>query len=206
MKIKILIVDDHQILRNGLSLIMQTTQDMEVVGTAADGQEGLDQVKALNPDVVLTDIRMPGMDGITMLKEIRKRNPNLPVVVLTTFDDQKPIQEAMQMGAKGFLLKDAEKETIVKTIRTAFEGRVYIDPALMDKAFAPTMETAKLTDQEHEILMMVADGDRNVDIADKMHLSVRTIKSHLTDIYGKLDVYTRAEAVAEGLRQGIITL
>jgi Response regulator containing a CheY-like receiver domain and an HTH DNA-binding domain len=80
-------------------------------GTAADGQEGLDQVKALNPDVVLTDIRMPGMDGITMLKEIRKRNPNLPVVVLTTFDDQKPIQEAMQMGAKGFLLKDAEKET-----------------------------------------------------------------------------------------------
>lgn len=206
MKIKILIVDDHQILRNGLSLIMQTTQDMEVVGTAADGQEGLDQVKALNPDVVLTDIRMPGMDGITMLKEIRKSNPNLPVVVLTTFDDQKPIQEAMQMGAKGFLLKDAEKETIVKTIRTAFEGRVYIDPALMDKAFARTMETAKLTDQEHEILMMVADGDRNVDIADKMHLSVRTIKSHLTDIYGKLDVYTRAEAVAEGLRQGIITL
>lgn len=206
--IKVLIVDDHQILRTGLSLIMETTEDMQVVGEATDGRAGLNQVAALHPDVVLTDIRMPGMDGITMIGELHKTNPELPIVVLTTFDDQKPIQEAMRLGAKGFLLKDADKDTIVNTVRGAMNGQVFVEPSLMAKAFAPSSSatTVTLTDREHEILTLVAQGARNIDIAQKMHLSERTIKAHLTDVYSKLGVFTRAEAVAAALKDNLINL
>jgi NarL family two-component system response regulator YdfI len=207
MSIRVLIVDDHQILRTGLSLIMETTPGMEAVGTAVDGQDGLAKVEELAPDVVLTDIRMPNMDGIAMLRELARTHPNLPVVVLTTFDDQAPIQQAMRLGAKGFMLKDADRDTIVKTIQGAISGQVYIEPSLMGKAFAaPATEKPQLNERDQAILKMVAEGSRNIDIADTMHLSERTIKAHLTEIYNQLGVFTRAEAVAAALREGLIEL
>lgn len=207
MSVKVLIVDDHQILRTGLSLIMETTDGMEAVGTAVDGQDGLTKVEALAPDVVLTDIRMPNMDGIAMLRELAQTHPDLPVVVLTTFDDQEPIQQALKLGAKGFMLKDADKDTIVKTIQGAVSGQVYVEPSLMGKALAaPAAKKPRLNERDQQILKMVAEGSRNIDIADTLHLSERTIKAHLTEIYNQLGVFTRAEAVAAALRDGLITL
>lgn len=207
MSIRVLIVDDHQILRTGLSLIMETTDGMEAVGTAVDGQDGLAKVEELKPDVVLTDIRMPNMDGIAMLRQLAQSHPDLPVVVLTTFDDQEPIQQALRLGAKGFMLKDADKDTIVKTIQGAISGQVYVETSLMGKAFAaPAAAKPQLNERDQQILKMVAEGSRNIDIADTLHLSERTIKAHLTEIYNQLGVFTRAEAVAAALRDGLIEL
>ncbi|WP_262314747.1 response regulator transcription factor [Lacticaseibacillus parakribbianus] len=207
MSIRVLIVDDHQILRTGLALIMETTPGMEAVGTAVDGQDGLAKVEKLAPDVVLTDIRMPNMDGIAMLRELAQTHPALPVVVLTTYDDQEPIQQALRLGAKGFMLKDADKDTIVKTIQGAINGQVYVEPSLMGKAVAaPAQEKPQLNERNQQILKMVAEGLRNIDIANALHLSERTIKAHLTEIYNQLGVFTRAEAVATALRDGLIEL
>ncbi|WP_203650024.1 response regulator transcription factor [Secundilactobacillus yichangensis] len=186
---------------------METTDGIEAVGSAVDGEDGLAKVEELHPDVVLTDIRMPKMDGIAMLRELKQTHPELPVVVLTTFDDQEPIQQALRLGAKGFMLKDADKATIIKTIQGAINGQVYVEPSLMGKAFAaPAAAKPKLNERNQQILTMVAEGSRNVDIAKTMHLSERTIKAHLTEIYNQLGVFTRAEAVAAALRDGLIDL
>lgn len=206
--IKILIVDDHELLRAGLKLIFETVADIEVVGTAADGQSGLEQARRLKPDLVLTDIRMPKLDGIALIKQLRSETPNLPVVVLTTFDDQKPIQEAMQLGAKGFFLKDADKDTILNVIRGAIKGETFIEPRIAGKAFAaPSPESEiDLSPREHQILTEVAEGYHSKEIATDIGVSERTVKSHLTSIYNKLGVFSRAEAVAKALQLGLIEL
>jgi NarL family two-component system response regulator YdfI len=201
---KVLIVDDHAVLRMGLSLILETTPDFEAAGFAENGRIGLAQVEALQPDLVLCDIRMPEMDGIEMIRQLHQTHPNLPVVVLTTFDDPEPIQQAMRLGARGYLLKDADKETIVNTLKQALVGTVSLSPELMTKAFAQPRLTISLTPREHEILQQVAQGARNIDVAQELHLSERTIKAHLTSIYNRLGVESRAEAVAAALKLGLI--
>lgn len=207
--IDIVIVDDHEILRTGLELIFETIEDINVIATASDGQAGLSIINESKPDLVLTDIRMPKMDGITLIKQLHQNNPNLPVVVLTTFDDQKPIQEALQLGARGFLLKDADKDTIVQAIRGAMKGETYIEPRIAGKAFdaLPTDSVAvDLSPQEHQILTQVAQGLHSKEIASNINVSERTVKSHLTSIYNKLGVFTRAEAVAKALKLHLIEL
>lgn len=206
--IKVLIVDDHELLRAGLELIFETAADIEVVGTAADGQNGLEKVRALKPDFVLTDIRMPKLDGIALIKQLHVEAPKLPVVVLTTFDDQKPIQEAMQLGAKGFLLKDADKDTILNVIRGAIKGETFIEPRIAGKAFAASSPESEidLSPREHQILTEVAEGYHSKEIAADIGVSERTVKSHLTSIYNKLGVFSRAEAVAKALQLGLIEL
>lgn len=206
--IKVLIVDDHELLRAGLELIFETAADIEVVGTAADGQNGLEKVRALKPDLVLTDIRMPKLDGIALIKQLHVEAPKLPVVVLTTFDDQKPIQEAMQLGAKGFLLKDADKDTILNVIRGAIKGETFIEPRIAGKAFAASSPESEidLSPREHQILTEVAEGYHSKEIAADIGVSERTVKSHLTSIYNKLGVFSRAEAVAKALQLGLIEL
>lgn len=206
MTAKVLIIDDHQILQTGIKMIIETADDLETIGTAADGDEGLKKVLSLQPDVVLLDIRMPKMDGIALLRELRKRQITVPVVILTTFDDQEPIQQAMQLGAKGFLLKDADADTILDTLRGALKGQVFLEPQVAAKAFAPVTPEYQLSDREHEILTQVAQGYRNKEIADHMNLSERTIKGHLTDIYNQFGVYTRTEAVAFALQNHLIEL
>lgn len=203
---KLLIVDDHQILRAGLELIFETVPDIEVVGLAPDGQTGLDLVATTHPDVVLTDIRMPKMDGIALLKHLHATQPALPVVVLTTFDDQEPIQQAMQLGAKGFLLKDADQATILKVIRGAVKGETYLEPRIAGKAFAPQPPAIDLTLREQAVLTQVAQGLHSKEIAANLKVSERTIKAHLTSIYNKLGVFSRAEAVAKALQLNLIDL
>lgn len=207
--INLLIVDDHQILRAGLELIFETVSDINVLGTANDGEAGLQQVASLHPDLVLTDIRMPKLDGIAMMRQLHDTDPDLPVVVLTTFDDQEPIQQAMQLGAKGFLLKDADKDTILRVIRGAMKGETYIEPRIAGKAFAPVKPAEPAIDlspREHAILTQVAQGEHSKEIAADLHVSERTVKSHLTSIYNKLGVFSRAEAVAKALQLGLIEL
>lgn len=206
--IKLVIVDDHQIIRAGLELMFETIDDIEVLGTAADGQAGLAQIKQLQPDLVLTDIRMPKMDGIAMIKQLRETVPQLPVVVLTTFDDQEPIQQAMQLGARGFLLKDADKATIIKTIRGALQGETYLEPSIAGKAFAAKTDEPEiiLTPREYDVLTKVALGYHSKEIATDIHVSERTVKAHLTSIYNKLGVFSRAEAVAKALKLHLIEL
>lgn len=207
MTAKVLIIDDHQILRTGLTMILETADDLEAIGSAVDGEDGLAKILELKPDVVVLDIRMPKMNGIELLQELQKRQISVPVVVLTTFDDQEPIQEVMKLGAKGFLLKDADRDTILNTIRGALKGQVFLEPQIAAKAFAPSSPSNfDLTDREEEILTKVAQGYRNKEIADDLHLSERTIKSHLTDVYNKLGVFTRAEAVAFALQNNLIEL
>ncbi|MCI1983940.1 MAG: response regulator transcription factor [Bifidobacteriaceae bacterium] len=210
---RLLIVDDHPIVRTGLSLIFETIEGFEVVAEADDGAEALGKIEAYRPDIVLSDIRMPGMDGIEMLRKVRATYPDLPVVMLTTFDDQEPVQQAMALGANGFLLKDADKVTIVTALREALAGKVYLDPQIAGKAFqhAPEPERVAvskdhifLSAREQQILAAVAQGERNKDIAGLLNVSVRTVKSDLTTIYHKLDVYSRAEAVAVALSKGLI--
>ncbi|KRK39472.1 response regulator [Loigolactobacillus bifermentans] len=203
---KLLIVDDHQILRTGLELIFETVPDIEVVGLAENGVVGLALARQQHPDLVLTDIRMPQMDGITLLRQLRQEQPDLPVVVLTTFDDQAPIQQAMQLGAKGFLLKDADQATILKVIRGAVKGETYLEPRLTGKAFAPHPPAIDLTSREHAILTQVAQGLHSKEIASNLDVSERTIKAHLTSIYNKLGVFSRAEAVAKALQLNLIEL
>ncbi len=143
--IKVLIVDDHELLRAGLELIFETAADIEVVGTAADGQDGLEKARALKPNLVLTDIRMPKLDGIALIKQLHIETPNLPVVVLTTFDDQKPIQQAMQLGAKGFLLKDADKDTILNVIRSVSKVKPLLNHASLARHLLPLHQNPRLT-------------------------------------------------------------
>jgi NarL family two-component system response regulator YdfI len=206
--IKLVIVDDHQIIRAGLELMFETMDDIEVLGTADNGVTGLAQITKLQPDLVLTDIRMPEMDGIELIKQLHQATPNLPVVVLTTFDDQRPIQQAMQLGARGFLLKDADQATILKTIRGAMKGETYLEPSIAGKAFTTSSTTDEivLTPREYDVLRQVAQGFHSKEIAETIGVSERTVKAHLTSIYNKLGVFSRAEAVAKALQLHLIEL
>lgn len=206
--IKLVIVDDHQIIRAGLELMFETMDDIEVLGTADNGVTGLAQITKLQPDLVLTDIRMPEMDGIELIKRLHQTTPNLPVVVLTTFDDQRPIQQAMQLGARGFLLKDADQATILKTIRGAMKGETYLEPSIAGKAFTTSTTTNEivLTPREYDVLRQVAQGFHSKEIAETIGVSERTVKAHLTSIYNKLGVFSRAEAVAKALQLHLIEL
>lgn len=206
--IKLVIVDDHQIIRAGLELMFETMDDIEVLGTADNGVTGLAQITKLQPDLVLTDIRMPEMDGIELIKQLHQTTPNLPVVVLTTFDDQRPIQQAMQLGARGFLLKDADQATILKTILGAMKGETYLEPSIAGKAFTTSTTTNEivLTPREYDVLRQVAQGFHSKEIAETIGVSERTVKAHLTSIYNKLGVFSRAEAVAKALQLHLIDL
>ncbi|MFC6182571.1 response regulator [Lactiplantibacillus daowaiensis] len=206
--IKVMLVDDHQLLREGLKTILETTNDFEVVAEATDGQQGLDALAKVTPDIIILDIRMQPMDGITMLRQLRAQQNQVPVVVLTTFDDQAPIQQAMQLGAKGYLLKDATRETIIQTLHNALNGQVALEAEIAAKAFQPATTTtaAPLSPQNQAILTAVAQGYHSKEIAATMHLSERTIKAHLTQIYNDFGVFTRAEAVAYALKHQLIEI
>lgn len=208
MRTKVMLVDDHQLLREGLKTILETTPDFEVVAEATDGQTGLAQLTQVTPDIIVLDIRMQPMDGITMLRRLRDQRVTIPVVVLTTFDDQQPIQQALQLGAKGFLLKDASRETIIQSLHNALNGQVALDAEVAAKAFQNQSQSAvaPLSPQNQQILTAVAQGLHSKEIATTMHVSERTVKAHLTQIYNDFGVFTRAEAVAYALKNQLIEI
>ncbi len=206
--IRLLIVDDHPVVRAGLVGMLAAQPDFEIVGEAADGAEALVKCMELQPDVVLMDLRMPRMDGVTAIEHIRRQWPDIHVLVLTTYDTDADILRAIEAGATGYLLKDAPREELYRAIRAAARGQAVLAPPvaakLMEQMRYPGEE--RISARELEILTLVAQGKSNKEIARHLHISQATVKSHLLNIYGKLGVSDRTAAVTEALKRGLIRL
>jgi two-component system, NarL family, response regulator YdfI len=211
--IKILIADDHLIIRQGLRLILETEDDFELVGEASDGAEALSLSKKLNPDVVLMDLRMPNMDGLTAIERLRSEQPGIAVVILTTFNEDELMFRGLQAGARGYLLKDTDRSALFDTIRAAARGQTLLKPEIMARVLSLTnrsvavpqsKEPVTLTDRELEVLRSVARGERSKEIAVQLGISERTVKAHLASIYSKLGVDSRAAAIAVAAQMGLL--
>ena len=203
--IKVLIVDDHAIVRTGLSQLLGTADDIELVGAAGDGDGAVAMAADLRPDVVLMDLSMPGTDGITATRRIVAANPETHVLVLTSFSDQARILDALQAGAEGYLLKHSEPEVILAGVREIVAGGSPLDPkaarVLLTNRRSPGPET-KLTEREQEVLNMVGAGLPNKTIARRLGISERTVKAHLTSVYQRLGVTDRTQAALWAQRHG----
>ena len=211
--IKILIADDHLIIRQGLRLILETETDFELVGEASDGVEALTFCKKLKPDVVLMDLRMPNMDGLTAIEKLRVEQPNIAVVILTTFNEDDLMLRGLQAGARGYLLKDTDRTTLFNTIRAAARGETLLKPEIIARVLSRTnvpltkiesTEPVNLTEHEQEVLEAVARGERSKEIAAHLGISERTVKAYLASIYGKLGVDSRAAAIAVAAQKSLL--
>ena len=209
--IRVLICDDHAIVREGIGLILETTDDMEVVGEAADGAEALQRVAEQQPDVVLMDLRMPGMDGLTAIEHLQRDYPQVAVVILTTYNEDDLMLRGLQAGAKGFLLKDTSRATLLATIQAAAHGESLLNADVMSRLLAYTQGEKKrqlttagnpLTERELETLRAVANGETNKGIALQLGITERTVKAHLTNVYNKLGVDSRAPAIDVAAQNG----
>jgi DNA-binding NarL/FixJ family response regulator len=209
----VFVVDDHAVVRRGLRAYLESVEDMEVVGEAADGQEALEGIAALvaaerAPDVVLMDLLMPGMDGISAIAAISQGHPELAVVAMTSFTQADLVHGALQAGAAGYLLKDAEADEVAAAIRAACRGEVHLDATIAKQltrslvAPGPHAVTA-LTDREREVLVLVAQGLSNQQIADSLVISERTARTHVSNILSKLEVASRTQAALVAIREGI---
>jgi DNA-binding NarL/FixJ family response regulator len=205
---RLLIVDDHPVVRDGLRGMLETQPYLEVVGEASDGTEALKLAAELEPDLVLMDLRMPGMDGVTATREIKNHQPRIQVLVLTTYDSDADILPAIEAGATGYLLKDTSRDELYRAIRAAARGEPVLAPSvasrLMGRMRSPAEE--KLSSRELEVLGLVAEGASNSDIAGRLHISQATVKSHLIHIFDKLGVSDRTAAVTVALQRGLIRL
>ena len=211
--VRVFVIDDHTVVRRGLRAYLETVDDMEVVGEAADGQQALDGIAVLvaaehAPDVVLMDLLMPGMDGVAATAAITERHPEVAVVAMTSFTQADLVHGALQAGAAGYLLKDAEADEVAAAIQAACRGEVHLDPAIARQltrslvAPKPLTVTA-LTDREREVLVLVAQGLSNQQIADSLVISERTARTHVSNILGKLGVASRTQAALLAIREGI---
>ena len=209
--ITILITDDHSIIREGLRLILETTDDIEVIGEAADGVEALQLVAEQQPDVVLMDLQMPGMDGLTAIEHLQRDYPQVAIVILTTYNEDDLMLRGLQAGAKGFLLKDTSRETLLDTIQAAAKGESLLGADVMNRLLAHTQAEEKrpsaaadnpLTERELQTLRAVANGKTNKGAALQMGISERTVKAHLTSVYNKLGVDSRTAAIAIAAQKG----
>jgi DNA-binding NarL/FixJ family response regulator len=209
--IKVLLVDDQTIVTEGLKVILSASSSLEVVGTAQDGAEALAAAGRLLPDVVLMDLKMPGMNGIHATRAIKAAYPHIAVLVLTTYDEDEWVVDAIRAGANGYLLKDTGRAEIVAAIEGVVAGRTPVDAAVAEKLFqfvqqgAPPSRdfAALLTEREREILRLLASGLSNAAIADRLYLAEGTVRNHVTNIFAKLDVTDRAQATALAWRYGL---
>lgn len=204
--IKVLLVDDQSLIRQGLRALLELEQDLEIVGEAENGENALDLVAELQPDVVLLDIRMPIMDGVAATKEIQKRFPGIKVLVLTTFDDDEYVTAALQNGAMGYLLKDTPSEELAVAIRAVHKGYTQLGPGIVRKLLTqfpgttPTQSPpappslAELTPREKEVLRLIATGASNREIAQELYISEGTVKNHVTNILNRLNLRDRTQA------------
>ena len=204
--VTLLVVDDHPVVRDGIVGMVSSDPGIEVVGEASDGREAVGLARALDPHVVLMDLRMPQLDGVGAIREFVRLGIRSRVVVLTTFDGDADVLPAIEAGAIGYLLKDAPRDDLVRAIHGAAAGDAVLAPSvasrLMGRVRAP--ESSALSPRELEVLALVADGATNRAVGARLHLSEATVKTHLLSIYAKLGVGDRAAAVAEGFRRGLL--
>jgi DNA-binding NarL/FixJ family response regulator len=206
--IRLLVVDDHPVVRDGIVGMVASDPEVEVVGEASDGAEAVGLALTLLPDVVLMDLRMRGMDGVTAIRELNRLVVPSRVVVLTTFDGDADVLPAIQAGATGYLLKDAPRAELLRAIRAAAVGEAVLAPSVASRLVGRvrTAEESLLTPRELEVLALVADGATNRAAGARLHVSEATVKTHLLSIYAKLGVGDRAAAVAEGFRRGLLDM
>ncbi|MBN1581095.1 MAG: response regulator transcription factor [Anaerolineae bacterium] len=207
-RVRLIIADDHPIVRAGLQGMLAGQPDLDLVGEASTGAEAVRLTAQLRPDVVLMDLRMPGMDGVTAIEQIQAQFPRIPILVLTTYDTDADILRAIEAGATGYLLKDAPREALFQAIRAAARGESVLSPAvttrLLGQMRAPAEETLSI--REIKVLSCVARGASNKKIARQLHISEATVKTHLIHIFGKLGVSDCTEAVTTALQRGILRL
>lgn len=212
-QIKILIADDHPVVREGLFAMLSREPDFKVVGEAKDGAEAVDKARRLNPDVVLMDLRMPEVDGVEAMRQIRSANPDIKFIILTTYSDDEYIFSGIEAGARAYLLKDAPREELFKAIRAVYKGESLIQPVVASRLIDRFTELSRkvpsgeqLTERETEILQLMAKGAANKEISAQLSISESTVKTHISNIFQKLGVNDRTEAVTQALKRGIIRL
>ena len=209
--IRVLITDDHLIVREGLRLILETAEGIEIVGEASDGAECLKLVRELDPHVILMDLQMPRMDGITAIGRLRSERPEIAIVILTTFNEDELMMRGLQAGARGYLLKDTSRANLLDTIQAAARGETLLKPEILARVLAaksasgpPAQTDSALTERELEVLRAAARGERNKEIAYKLGITERTVKAHLASIYQKFNVDSRAAAVAVAAQKRLL--
>jgi DNA-binding NarL/FixJ family response regulator len=217
-RIKVLIVDDHRVVREGLSAILKSKENIHVLGEAQDGQEAVEKARSLLPDVILMDVSMPKMTGVEATRIIKREFPHIGIIALTMYEEQQYIFDLVRGGATGYLLKDSDSDQIVKAIQAVYRGESLIHPSVASKILAEFSLLAQkkgkksgwvehdLTDREITVLRLVADGKTNKEIANNLDLSEKTVKNHVRNIFHKLQVYDRTQAAILAIRKGLIEL
>jgi len=204
--IKVLVVDDHWVVRQGLRMFLDQESTITVVGEASDGREAIDLARQLRPDVVLMDILMPHVDGIEAITHIKAEMPRIEVIALTSVLQDGSVSDAIQAGAIGYLIKDTRGDQLVQAIRDAAEGRVHLSPEAatrLAKDLRRPERVESLTKRETSVLKLVAEGLANKEIARRLSISEKTVKAHLNNVFAKLDVHSRTQAALEAIRSGI---
>ena len=204
-KARVLLVDDHALLRTGVANIINQEPDLHVVAEAENGLEAIAAFERHAPDVTLLDLRMPVMEGVEAVRQIRERDPRARVIVLTTYDTDDEISRALKAGAKAYVLKDIAAEDLVGCIRDVLAGKTYIAPAAAAK-LAEGVTRVQLTPREMATLRLLADGKANKEIANELDISERTVKTHLAHLFEKLGVTSRTEAIKVATRRGLVRL
>lgn len=209
---KVLICDDQALILDGLEMLLRLEKDIQVVAKAQDGAEAVEQVAQCQPDLVLMDLKMPGVNGIEATRQICARWPAIKVLVLTTYDDDEWVFDAIRAGAAGYLLKDTPREEVIKAVRGTIEGKSFVDPAVAGKLLGQvatrqkqpsTLLTDKLTGRETDVLRLLARGLTNADIAARLHLSEGTVRNHISAIFAKLDIPDRTQAAVIAIQHGL---
>jgi NarL family two-component system response regulator LiaR len=208
MKIKILLVDDHTVVRSGLTKFLRVNKDFHLVGEASDGAEAMQLASLHKPDVVLMDLMMPGVDGVTATRAIHEKQPGVKIIVLTSFADQNLVQGAIRAGAVGYLQKNVTARELANSIRAAYDGRMTLSPeavqVLADSPSQPQIAAQQLTERERDVLACLAEGLNNNEIANKLIVSLGTVKFHVSNIFQKLGVDSRVEAVKAAIEQKLV--
>ncbi|MGA3114363.1 MAG: response regulator transcription factor [Syntrophobacteraceae bacterium] len=214
-KKRIVIAEDHTILREGLRMLLSSNPDFEVVGEAQDGLEAIRQVESLKPDLILMDLSMPRMNGVGAIQEIKKLNPTTKILVLTVHKTEEHILTALKTGAEGYILKDATHGELMLAMNNIFSGKSYLSPGISEKVIEGYLEGRKsvksstswdtLTQREREILKMIAEGYRNKDIADYLCISAKTVEKHRANLMKKLDLHSASSLTAFAMEKGLIT-
>jgi NarL family two-component system response regulator LiaR len=211
--IRILLVDDEDIVQRAVRAVLETESGMVVVGEAKDGQEALDQVHALQPDVVLLDLMLPTKSGIQVIEEMRRHFPNVRILVLSGHSEDDKVLAAIRAGASGYLLKTAGINDMLRAIRDVYNGESWLHPTIarkliqeLNRPIATLATPQPLTDQETRILILIAQGSSNRDIAERLHISERTVRTHVSNILGKLHLENRTQAALYALKEGLAEL